>query len=69
MSDYLKFGGTVMNTGLNSLTLGELLSLKRKSTVTSAVLQLQQTLTHMTMITKPAIPIRIMVKGVNFNRV
>ena len=54
MSDYLKygkeFGGTVMNMGLSSLTLGELLSLQRKSAITSAVLE--QTLTHTTMIKK-----------------
>jgi len=33
-----EFGGTVMNMGLSSLTLGELLSLQRKSAITSAVL-------------------------------
>ena len=53
-----------MNMGLSSLTLGELLSLQRKSVITSAVLE--QTLTHTTMITKPAKPMTIKVKGVNY---
>ena len=41
-----EFGGTVMNMGLSSLTLGELLSLQRKSAITSAVLQQQDTHDH-----------------------